>query len=278
MIAGVHRRRRVLDRLAWALSLAAVGTALLPLLSILGTVVANGLPVLLSPGFLTLPGPRSPGEPSGILNSFVGSLLISGLASLLAIPVGILAGVYLAEYAGPWGDVVRFSTQVLTGVPTIVAGTFVYGLWVLRFGFSALAGGFALAILMIPVVARATEEALRSVPLSTREAALALGAARWQTTLLITLATAKAGVVTGILLALARAMGEAAPLFLTAFGNQSMAQGPLDKSNSLPQLIFVYSTGAFPEWHAQAWGAALVLIALVLGINVVVRWLTRGRY
>ncbi len=278
MIEGVSLRRRMINRLAWAFSLGAVGLALVPLLSILVTVAANGLPVVFSPRFLTLSGPRSPGEPSGILNSVAGSVLISGLASLVAIPVGILAGIYLSEYAGPGGDAVRFSTQVLTGVPAIVAGTFIYGIWVLRFGFSALAGGLALAILMVPVVTRATEEALRAVPRATREAALALGAARWQTTFWVTLAAAKGGVVTGILLALARIMGEAAPLLLTAFGNQFMAQGPLDKSNSLPQLIFVYFTGAFPEWHAQAWGAALVLIALVLGINMVVRWLTRQRY
>ncbi len=206
-------------------------------------------------------------------NAIGGSVVILAIASLLGVPVGIGAGIYLSEYGrNRFGDLIRFTSDVLNGVPSIVIGIVAYSLVVLRQRhFSALAGGVALAIMMVPTITRTTEEMLLLVPQAIREAAYGLGVPRWRTTLSITLRTATSGVITGVMLAFARVAGETAPLLFTAFGNQYWNMNVNQPTAALPLQIFTYAISPFDEWHRQAWAGALVLIILIVGAVAAVR-------
>jgi phosphate transport system permease protein len=212
-------------------------------------------------------------------NALLGSIMILGIASLFGVPVGIAAGIYLAEFGrNKFGQLVRFTADVLNGVPSIVIGLVAYGLVVLQQRhFSAFAGGVALAIMMVPVVTRATEEMLLLVPHPVREAALGLGIPQWRTTVSITLPTARSGIITGVMLAFARVAGETAPLLFTAFGNQFWSFSANQPIAALPLQIFTYAISPFDEWHRQAWAGALVLVALIVGTIAVVRFLFQRR-
>ena len=215
----------------------------------------------------------------GMANAIVGSLELLGLASLIGIPIGVLGGVYLAEYGSARiNAILRFLADVLNGVPSITWGVVVYGLIVLRFkGFSAYAGGLALGLIMIPLILRTTEEVVLLVPNGYREAALALGVSRWKTIFHIVMKTASRGIITGILLALARVGGETAPLLFTAFGNHFWNHSLSQPIAALPLQVFTYAISPYEDWHRQAWAGALVLVTGIFCINVLVRILTRGR-
>jgi phosphate transport system permease protein len=218
--------------------------------------------------------PKPVGEPGGgMANAIVGSMVILGIASLMGVPLGIGAGIYLSEYGrNRFGDIVRFVSDVLNGVPSIVIGIVAYGLVVLRQRhFSALAGGVALAIMMVPTIARTTEQMLLLVPQAMREAAYGLGIPQWRTTLSITLRTATSGVITGVMLAFARVAGETAPLLFTAFGNQFWNWKSDQPTAALSLQIFSYAISPFDEWHRQAWAGALVLIVLIVSAVAAVR-------
>jgi phosphate transport system permease protein len=218
--------------------------------------------------------PKPPGElGGGMANAMVGSAVILALASAVGIPTGIGCGIYLAEYGRDrFGDLVRFTADVLNGVPSIVIGIAVYSLIVLRQKhFSAFSGGIALAIMMIPTVARATEEMLLMVPNNVREAALGLGIPKWRTTLSISLRTASAGVITGCMLAFARVAGETAPLLFTAFGNQYWNMNLNQPTAALPLQIYTYALSPYDDWHRQAWAGALILIVMIVAAVAAVR-------
>ncbi len=222
--------------------------------------------------------PKPVGEPGGgMANAIVGSMVILAIASLMGVPLGIGAGIYLSEFGrNRYGDIVRFVSDVLNGVPSIVIGIVAYGLVVLRQGhFSALAGGVALAIMMVPTIARTTEQMLLLVPQAIREAAYGLGIPRWRTTLSLTLRTATSGVITGVMLAFARVAGETAPLLFTAFGNQYWNWKSDQPTAALSLQIFTYAISPFDEWHRQAWAGALVLIILIVGAVAAVRFAVR---
>ncbi|WP_022852939.1 phosphate ABC transporter permease PstA [Thermodesulfatator atlanticus] len=249
----------------------------LPLFIILFQLIQKGISSLSIDFFLNLPAP--PGEPGGgIKNAIVGTIIIVGIASLLGVPLSILAGIYLSEYGkeSKLAHAVRMSADIFQGVPSIVIGIIAYA-WVVKpMGkFSALAGSVALAIMMIPVVVRTTEEVLRLVPDILREASLALGVPYWRTVLKVVLPTGMVGVATGVLIAVARIAGETAPLLFTAFGNPFMTYDPLEPMNALPLLIFNYSMSPYEDWWQQAWGASIVLIFMVLSLNIVSRLLAR---
>jgi phosphate transport system permease protein len=212
-------------------------------------------------------------------NAVIGTLQLIALACLMGIPPGVLAGIYLAEFGRTkLGQIVRFSADVLSGIPSITVGLFVYGLVVARTKqFSAFAGGFALALLMLPTITRTTEELLRLVPESLREAALGLGVPKWRATLLVLLRTAAPGIAVGIMLSVARVAGETAPLLFTAFNNRFWAQSLNEPTASLPVNIFTYAVSPYEEWHRQAWAAALVLLLIVLALNISARLLVRTR-
>ncbi|HEV8548623.1 MAG TPA: phosphate ABC transporter permease PstA [Polyangiaceae bacterium] len=271
-------RRKLTDRLVRGACLLATVLALLPLVSVLAFVVVRGARGL-SLTFLTgLPQPV--GETGGgMAHAIVGSLEIVGLACVFGIPAGVLAGIHLSEFgATRFGRFVRFSADVLSGVPSITVGLFVYALVVARtHRFSAYAGAFALAILMLPTITRATEELLRLVPEALREAALGLGVPRWRATLRVMLRTALPGIATGVMLAVARAMGESAPLLFTSFNNRGWARTPNEPTASLPVNIYTYATSPYADWHEQAWAAALVLVTLVLCLSVASKLLVKGR-
>jgi phosphate transport system permease protein len=215
----------------------------------------------------------------GMANAIVGSGELLALAALIGVPVGVLGGVYLAEYGSARGNaMLRFIADVLNGVPSILWGVVVYGLVVLRFkSFSAYAGGLALGLLMIPLIMRTTEEVLLLVPNGYREASLALGISRWKTIFHIVMRTASKGIVTGILLALARVAGETAPLLFTAFGNRFWNHSLREPIAALPLQIFTYAISPYDDWHRQAWAGALVLVLMIFVINLLVRFLTRDR-
>ncbi len=248
---------------------------ILPLLLIFAFLLIEGASAL-SLDFLTkLPKPV--GEPGGgMANAIVGSLILIGLAACIGLPVGILGGVYLAESRDRrLPTVVRFLTDVLNGVPSIVIGIFAYTILVLPLRhFSALSGGFALGIIMIPIVLRTTEELVRLVPASLREAALALGIPEWKVILRVVLPTARAGIITGVMVAVARIAGETAPLLFTAFGNRFWSTGLTQPIAALPLQIFTYAISPFDDWHRQAWAGALLLIAMILVASVVARLAT----
>jgi phosphate transport system permease protein len=247
------------------------------LLLILGYIAWRGVSSL-SLRFL-IDTPKPVGEGGGIGNAIVGTLVLLLLASVTGLPLGIAAGVYLSEFGHGWfAGVVRFVADTLTGIPSIVTGVFVYTLVVLPLGFSALAGGLALGIIMIPIVTRTTEEMLRLVPSSLREGALALGAPQWRVTLGVVLPAAASGIATGAMLAVARVSGETAPLLFTAFGSRFFNVYLDQPIASLTVQIFNYAVSPYDEWHAQAWAATLVLMTLILVINITVRLLTRKKF
>jgi phosphate transport system permease protein len=241
---------------------------------ILGYLIWNGGTSLSWNFFTQLPKPV--GETGGgMANAIVGSLKLLFLAAVMGLPVGLLAGVYLAEFGGKtFSFIVRYTTDLLNGVPSIVIGIFAYSLVVLPVRhFSALAGGVALGIMVIPITVRSTEEFLRAVPGNMREAAMALGASKWKTIATVVLPAASGGILTGMLLALARVAGETAPLLFTAFGNRFWSQGWGQPIASLPVMIYTYAVAPYDDWHRQAWAAGLVLLALVLLSNLGARFI-----
>lgn len=258
-------RRRFANGLMTVAAAASVLLVLLPLGAIFAYLLYKGIGSL-NWAFLTQT-PKPVGEAGGgMANAIAGSILILGIASLIGVPMGIGAGIYLAEYGrNRLGNLIRFTADVLNGVPSIIVGIVAYGLVVLRQGhFSALAGGAALALMMIPTITRTTEEMLLLVPLGVREAAYGLGVSRWRTTLSISLRTATSGVITGVMLAFARIAGETAPLLFTAFGNQFWNWNMNQPTAALPLQIFTYAISPFDEWHRQAWAGALILIILIV--------------
>jgi phosphate transport system permease protein len=224
--------------------------------------------------------PRPVGEGGGIGNAILGSLVLLLLSSAFGMPIGISVGIYLSEFGkGRFGSLVRFMVDTLTGIPSIVTGVFVYAILVVPLKhFSALAGGVALAMIMIPIVARTTEEMVKLVPQNLREGALALGAPQWRVTLGIVLPAAASGIATGAMLAVARVSGETAPLLFTAFGSRFFNYYLDQPIASLTVQIYNYAISPYDEWHAQAWAATLVLMTLILAINIIVRFFTRQKF
>ncbi len=255
-------------------TIAAVGI----LLVILGYIAMQGL-TSISFSFLT-DSPKPVGEGGGIGNAILGSMVLLLLAAVIGLPIGIAIGIYLSEFgSGRFGSLVRFVVDTLTGIPSIVTGVFVYTIVVLPLKhFSALAGGIALAMIMIPIVGRTTEEMIRLVPHSLREGALALGAPQWRVTLGVVVPAAASGIATGAMLAIARISGETAPLLFTAFGSRFFSYYLDEPIASLTVQIYNYAISPYDEWHAQAWAATLVLMTLILSINIAVRFLTRKKF
>ncbi|MDQ6871528.1 MAG: phosphate ABC transporter permease PstA [Gemmatimonadota bacterium] len=253
--------------------------ATLPLLLILAHLIRKGAASLSVAFFTHMPGPV--GEVGGgMANAIVGTLILIGIACAIGLPIGVGAGIYLSEKRSqPLAQSVRFLSDVLNGLPSIVMGIFAWTLLVRPAGhFSALAGGAALGAMMIPLVTRTTEEMLKVVPISLREAALALGYPRWRTSLSVVVRTALAGIATGALVAVARIAGETAPLLFTALGNQFWSTSLREPIAALPLQIFAYAISAYDEWHAQAWAGALVLISIVLVISLAARLVTRSKF
>jgi phosphate transport system permease protein len=264
--------RRLLSRLVVILCAGAVLVSLVPLVLILAYVVTHGLGAIDWAFFTRMPAP--PGEHGGgMANGIVGSLLVTGLGATFAIPVGVIAAIHAAEYRGTrLAHAIRFSADTLNGIPSIVIGVFAYAVAVLPFHhFSALAGAFALGLLMLPLVMRTTEELLLLVPGSLREGALALGATRTRAVFTVVLPAALPGIVTGILLALARVAGETAPLLFTALNNSYFSLDPRQPISTLTVQIYTYATAPYPDWHEQAWGGALVLVGMVFGCSLLAR-------
>ncbi len=271
------RRRIVNGTMTGVVGLAAIITAL-PLLFILFHLIKQGASAI-SPDFFTQM-PKPTGETGGgMANAIVGTLIIIAIACGIGLPIGIGAGLYLAEFrATKLANIVRFLADVLNGLPSIVLGIFAWQFLVKPLGhFSALAGGVALAAMMIPMITRTTEEMVRLVPISLREAAMALGYSRARTAMAVVLRTATAGIVTGVLVAVARIAGETAPLLFTAFGNQFWSLRLDQPIAALPLQIFVYANSPYDDWRRLAWAGSLVLIALVLIISVIARFATRSR-
>jgi phosphate transport system permease protein len=270
--------RKIKDRLMQICIFLALVTALIPLFSILGEVIIKGSSSI-NIEFLTQPTPTVGEAGGGAANAIQGTLLTIGLASLIGVPIGLMSGIFLSEYGGAkLSTSVRFFNDVLAGFPSIVVGIFGYTLIVLSIGFSVIAAAFALAIIMIPIVTRTTEEALKLVPATVREAAIALGVPQWKTTLSVVLSGAKKGIATGILLALARIAGESAPVLVT-MGYWRWWFAGLDKPvANLALDIYTFAISPFENWRALAWGSALVLVLLILGISMAVRIFTREKY
>jgi len=274
-----YARRRIVNIVAQVVATLCAIAVLIPLILIFTDLASKGASSINFAFITQLPKPV--GEAGGgMANAIVGTLVLIGLASVIGLPTGVLAGVYLAEYGhGGFGWCVRFAADVLTGVPSIVVGIYAYTLLVLPLhSFSAYAGAWALAVIMLPIVARTTEEMVKLVPGSLREAALALGVPAWRMIIRVVLRTARGGIITGIMLAVARIAGETAPLLFTAFGNQFWQRGLSGPIASLPVQIYTYAISPFDDWHRQAWAGALVLLGLVFITSLSVRLLTRGRF
>ncbi len=277
-ISQFHQRRKLVSSLMTSLTAACAVFAIVILLIILSYIAVRGVSSL-SLEFL-IDTPKPVGEGGGIGNAIVGSLLMTVLASAIGLPIGIGAGVYLAEFGKNWfGNIIRFVADTLIGIPSIIIGIFIYTLIVLPMGRqSGLAGGLALAIIMIPIVARTTEEMILLVPNSMREGALALGAPQWRVTWHIVLPAASTGIATGAMLAIARITGETAPLLFTALNSRFYNYYYDQPMASLTVQIFNYATGPFDVEHKLAWAATLVLVGLILVINILVRYFTRKKY
>ena len=270
------RMRRIWNLVVIAACYLAAGLVVLPLVLIVGHLLGNGLSGLNLAFFTHLPKPV--GElGGGVANAIVGTLIIVGLAAAVAVPLGVAAGVYLAEYGrGRFATLVRYTTDVLSGVPSIVVGVAAYGLVVVPMGrFSALAGSAALGILMLPTIIRSTEEMVLLVPRSYREAALALGAPRWKTIQQVVLPAASSGIMTASMLAVARASGETAPLLFTALGNRFWSLKLDEPMATLPVFIFDYARAPYDDWNRQAWAGALVLVLLVTIVSGLLRLTVR---
>ena len=273
-----HTWRKIKSALASTIAFVSALLVIAPLGLVFFHLLANSASSVNWDFFTKLPKPVGV-VGGGMVNAIMGSLELLGLASVIGIPVGVLGGVYLAEYGSARvNSLLRFVADVLNGVPSITWGVVVYGLVVLRFkGFSAYAGGLALGLIMVPLIIRTTEEVILLVPNGYREAALALGVSRWKTIVHIVMKTASKGIITGILLALARVGGETAPLLFTAFGNRFWNHNLSEPIAALPLQIFTYAISPYDDWHRQAWAGALVLVTGIFCVNVVVRILTRGR-
>ena len=276
-VAGPVRRlrRRRLTNTAMTVTLALVtAAAVAALIWVLSYVATQGLPTL-GPAFLTRTPPGNPAQSGGgFLNGIVGSLEIVGIATVLAVPPALATAVHIVEYGGRLARIVSFVTDVLVGLPTILTGALVYTIWVTRFGFSGLAGAFALALIMLPLVTRSTAEMLRQVPQSLREASLALGITKARTITAIVLPTARSGILTGITLAIARAMGEAAPLLLTTLGNDLFLEAdPRQRMSTLALQIFTNAVTGYRTAQSRAWAGALTLIAIVVILTITARLL-----
>ncbi|MEM2868722.1 MAG: phosphate ABC transporter permease PstA [Candidatus Bathyarchaeia archaeon] len=273
-----HRWRRIKDLIMSFMVYLALIVALIPLFSVIFEVAGRGL-VAINLDFFIKPTPTVGETGGGVANAIQGTLITVGLASLIGIPIGIISGIFLSEYGeSRLSTVIRFFNEVLNGVPSIVVGIFSYALFVLAVGFSVIAASFALAIIMIPIITRTTEEALKLIPASIREAAIALGIPRWKTTLYIVLRGAKRAIATGVLLAVARIAGESAPVLVTMGYWRWWFAGLNRPVANLALNIFLFANSPFENWVVLAWGSALVLIVMVLGINVIVRILTREKY
>lgn len=273
-----YRWRKFVNRLMLLLCGVAALIAMVPLVWIIVYVTQQGAPFLNIDFFTRAPTPVGiPG--GGVVNAIIGSAIVVAIASLIAIPIAIIAAIYAAENPNtPLGIAVRFGTDVLSGVPSIVMGIFAFTLIVLpQKHFSALAGGVALSIIMLPIVLRTTEEMIKLVPRHLREGSLALGASDWKTTLQVILPAALSGVVTGIMLGIARIAGEAAPMIFTAFGNPNVSLVIDQPIATLPHTIYVYAIAPYKDWHEKAWTTAFVLITLVLGLNIAARLFTAWR-
>ncbi len=276
---NLYSRRVLTNRIGIALSMAAMAFGLVALLWILWTLFYNGFSAL-SWDFFTQDTPAPGSEGGGLRNAILGSLMIIGVTTLVSTPIGILAGIYLAEFGttSKFAATTRFVTDIMLSAPSIVIGLFVYALMVATLGgFSGWAGSVALSLIAIPVVVRTTENMLLLVPSALREAAFAVGAPRWQVSLKITLRAVKAGVVTGILLAIARVTGETAPLLFTALNNQFFSTDMSQPMGNLPVVIFQFAMSPYENWVSLAWGGALLIALLVLSINIGARILFRSK-
>jgi phosphate transport system permease protein len=273
-----HTWRKIKSALASGIAFVSAVLVIAPLGLVFYYLLVNGIGSVNWDFFTKLPAPVG-AVGGGMVNAIVGSLELLALAGAIGIPIGVLGGVYLAEYGSARiNSVLRFLADVLNGVPSITWGMVVYALVVLRFkSFSAYAGGLALGLIMIPLILRTTEEVILLVPNGYREAALALGVSRWKTIVHIVMKTASKGIITGILLALARVGGETAPLLFTAFGNRFWNHSLSEPIAALPLQIFTYAISPYDDWHRQAWAGALVLVTGVFCVNVLVRILNRGR-
>ncbi len=276
---NLYNRRVWTNRIGIALSMLAMLFGLLALMWILWTLFSKGFAAL-DWNFFTKDTPAPGSAGGGLRNAIVGSLMIIGVTTLVSTPVGILAGIYLAEYGttSKFAATTRFITDIMLSAPSIVIGLFVYALAVATLGgFSGWAGSLALSLIAIPVVVRTTENMLRLVPTSLREAAFAVGAPRWQVSLKVTLRAVKSGVVTGILLAIARVTGETAPLLFTALNNQFYSTNMSKPMGNLPVVIFQFAMSPYDNWVSLAWGGALLIALLVLGLNIAARVLFRQK-
>jgi phosphate transport system permease protein len=270
----VYRKRLLAHRVGIFLSIVAMGIGLSVLLWILATLVKEGFGGL-STTLFTLDTP-APGSPGGLRNAIVGSLMMVGLSTLVSTPVGILAGIYLAEYGenNRFAQVTRFVTDIMLSAPSIVIGVFVYALYVSKVGnFAGYAGSIALSLISIPVVVRTTDNMLRLVPNSLLEAAYALGAPHWKVAMTVRLRAVKAGVITGVLLAVARVSGETAPLLFTALNNQFFSTDMNAPMANLPVVIYTYAMSPYDDWRSLAWGGALLVTFTVLALNILSRTL-----
>ena len=270
----LYTRRRLTHWVVIGLSFVATAFGLLWLILVLSTLLINGVGAV-APSLFTQMTPP-PGSSGGLLNAIAGSLLMTGIATLVGTPTGILAGTFLAEYArGHWfGEVVRFVNDILLSAPSIIIGLFVYEVMVIQMGhFSAWAGAMALAIIVIPVVVRTTEDMLRLVPDSLREAAVALGAPKWKVIVMIAYRAAMQGMLTGVLLAVARISGETAPLLFTALNNQFWSTDLNAPMANLPVVIFQFAMSPYADWQTLAWGGALLITAAILVLNISARML-----
>jgi phosphate transport system permease protein len=274
-----HAWRKIKNAFMQTLTFVCAILVVAPLVLIFYHLIKEGFTSINWAFFTQLPKPV--GEPGGgMANAIIGTFILLGQAALIGVPIGVLGGVFLSEYGGTklnWS--IRFAADVINGVPSITWGMVAYALIVVPMhGFSALAGGIVLGMMMIPLIMRTTEEVLQLVPGGYREAALALGIAQWRTIVQIVLRTALKGIVTGVLIALARVAGETAPLLFTAFGNEYWTHNLTEPIAALPLQIFTYAISPYDDWHRQAWAGALVLLLLVTTINVSVRVLTRDRF
>ena len=269
---SLYDRRRLSNWIIIGLSVAATAFGLLWLVMVLGTLLINGISAIGPSLFAQMTPP--PGSSGGLLNAIAGSLAMTGIATLIGTPTGILAGTFLAEYArgNQFGELVRFVNDILLSAPSIIVGLFVYEAMVVRMGhFSAWAGAVALAIIMVPVVVRTTEDMLRLVPSALREAAAALGAPRWKVIVMVTYRAALQGMVTGVLLAIARISGETAPLLFTALNNQFWSTDLNAPMANLPVVIFQFAMSPYADWQVLAWGGALLITVSILALNITAR-------
>jgi len=270
----VHARRHLVNYVVIALSVMATGFGLLWLILVLSTLLINGIGAITPSLFAQMTPP--PGSSGGLLNAIAGSVMMTAIATAIGTPTGILAGTFLAEYAraSRFGEVVRFVNDILLSAPSIIVGLFVYQVMVVRMGhFSAWAGAAALAIIVVPVVVRTTEDMLRLVPATLREAAVALGAPKWKVIVMVAYRAAMQGMMTGVLLAVARISGETAPLLFTALNNQFWSSDLNAPMANLPVVIFQFAMSPYADWQTLAWGGALLSTAAILFLNITARTL-----